>query len=142
MLDVRFNQQLTVDPKGRLTLPLRLKSALFEGARTRTLVFIVYSDHLRAYTYADFLTKVETPFAALDAFDPEQEIRQRRVLGMVTEVEVDDAGRFIIPAHIREMVAIDREVIAISLGDRLELWDTARFKSWWAAHGAADGARA
>lgn len=137
MLDVRFNQQLTVDPKGRLTLPVRLKHALLEQARTNRLVFIVYGEHLRAYTHADFVAKVEARFHALDDFDPEQETRQRRVLGMVTEVDVDDAGRFIVPGHLREMVGIDRDVIAISLADRIELWDAARFKAWWTATASA-----
>ena len=142
MLDVRFNQQLTVDPKGRLTLPVRLRNALLDQARTNRLVFIVYNEHLRAYTHADFLTAVEARFGALDGFSDEQEATQRRVLGMVNEVDVDDAGRFILPAHVREIVGIERDVIAISLADRLELWDARRFAAWWAAHGTSGGARA
>ena len=85
MLSVRFNQTLTMDPKGRLALPTRLWGRL-DADGVRRLVFIVYKQHLRAYTL-DAFKKVEERFASLDDFDDEQEDRQRRVLGFATEVE-------------------------------------------------------
>lgn len=140
MLDVRFNQPITVDPKGRITLPLRLKNRL-DVDRTRTLVFIVWGDHLRAYTHADFKTRVEQKFLDLDSFDPSQEALQRRVLGWATELEFDDAGRMVVPAHLRQMVGIERDALAISLADRLEIWDVARFQGWWKRNNpTSDGA--
>jgi MraZ protein len=142
MLDVRFNQPITVDPKGRITLPVRLKQRL-DVEHTRTLVFIVWGDHLRAYTHADFRDRVEKKFLDLDSFDPAEEALQRRALGWATELDFDDGGRLVVPAHLRQMVGIERDVLAISLADRLELWDTARFQAWWKANNAPqDGARA
>ena len=141
MLDVRFNQPITVDPKGRITLPLRLKSRL-DVERTRTLVFIVWGDHLRAYTHQDFRERVEKKFLELDSFEPSQEALQRRVLGWATELDFDDAGRMVVPAHLRQMAGIERDVLAISMADRLELWDVARFHAWWNANNpSTDGAR-
>lgn len=137
MLEVRFNQPLTLDPRGRLALPARLKNRL-EAERQRSLVFIVYGGHLRAYTHPDFTARVEAPLLQLDSFDPEQELRQRRILGYATELDIDDAGRVVIPANLREMAGLERDVVAISLADRLELWDAKRFADWWAK---AEGGR-
>lgn len=131
MLEVRFNQSLTLDPRGRLTLPTRLAQRL-AADRHRTLVFIVYGGHLRAYTHPDFTSRVEAPLLQLDSFDPEGERRQRRILGFATELDVDDHGRVVIPANLREMAGLEREVVAISMADRLELWDQKRFAQWWA----------
>lgn len=136
MLDLRFNQPLTVDPKGRIALPLRLQNRL-EVERTRSLVIIVWGQHLRLYTHRDFTERVEARFRDLDSFDPVQESLQRRVLGWATEVEVDAAGRVNLPAHLRQMAGIERDVLAVSLADRLEIWDAARFNAWWAQNGGA-----
>lgn len=136
MLSVRFHQQLTMDPKGRLALPTRLWGRL-DADGVRRLVFIVYGNHLRGYTLAEFL-KVEERFAALDSFDPVEEERQRRVLGFATEVDLDDAGRFVLPAGLREMGGLSRDLVMISIVDRLEIWDAERFKAWF--QGAPAGA--
>lgn len=135
MLAVRFNQTLTMDPKGRLALPTRLWGRL-DADGVRRLVFIVYKQHLRAYTL-DAFKKVEERFASLDDFDDEQEDRQRRVLGFATEVDLDDNGRFVVPPMLRTMGGLTRDVVVVSMLDRLELWDAERFAAWYA--GGAPG---
>lgn len=140
MLSVRFHQQLTMDPKGRLALPTRLWGRL-DADGVRRLVFILYGSHLRGYTLAEF-QKIEDRFGALDAFDPVEEERQRRVLGFATEVDLDDAGRFVLPAGLREMAGLARDLVMISMVDRLEIWDADRFKAWFQSGqgaGAAPG---
>ena len=132
MLDVRFNQPLTVDPRGRVTLPVRLAEAL-RVKRLSSLVFMVVDDHLCAYTPDDFRERVEAPLGNLHALDRWEAEKQRLFLAMNTEVDVDSQGRIVLPAPLREEVGIDREIIAISLLDRLELWDGRRFAAWYAA---------
>ncbi len=57
MLDVHLNTPLTLDPKGRIALPSRVKQAL-EAHGLNGLVCITHRDHLRIYTRADFKTFV------------------------------------------------------------------------------------
>lgn len=132
VFEVRLNQPMLLDAKGRLTLPARLRSGL-ETFRVSSLVFIVHEGHLRAYTPADFSARVEQPLAGLDAFEADAEEKQRLRLGFATEVDVDRQGRLVIPANLRLMAGIDREVVVISLLERLEFWDPVRLQEWYAA---------
>jgi MraZ protein len=141
MLDVRLNTPLTVDPKGRITLPVRLKAQL-DHVGTNVLVFIVQRDHLRAYTKADFAKNVEAPLLAQDSFDPEVERKQRLRLGFAIEVEVDRQARVLLPANLRGLAGIERDAVLISLADRLELWDQARLDAWMNAELARGAASA
>lgn len=131
MLSARFNQSLTMDPKGRLALPGRLWGRL-DADGVRRLIFIAYGQHVRAYTLADF-AKVEARFGELDAFDEAEEDRQRRILGLATEVDLDDAGRFVVPTVLRQLAGLTREVVMLSLADRVEIWDAERFAAWFAS---------
>lgn len=139
MLDVRLNTPLTVDPKGRITLPVRLKAQL-DHVGTNVLVFIVHREHLRAYTKEDFRKNVEAPLLALDSFDPEVERKQRLRLGFAVEVEIDRQGRALLPANLRAFAGIERDAVLMSLADRIEIWDEKRLDAWMKAAAGGEGA--
>lgn len=140
MLEVRFNQPLTLDPRGRITLPARLAEAL-RFKRIPSLVFMVVDEHLCGYTPDDFRERVEAPLGALHALDRWEAEKQRLFLAMNTEVDVDAQGRIVLPQSLRDEVGLERDVIAISLLDRIELWDAKRFAAWYkAARERAGGA--
>ena len=128
MLEVRFNQQLTMDPRGRVTLPARLRNAL-EVHRINSLVFIVHGQRLRGYTPKDFAERVEAPLLADDAFDPYHDEKQLLRLGSACEIDVDRQGRMVVPAELREMAKLGENIVVVSLLDRVEIWNQADFKA-------------
>jgi MraZ protein len=132
MLEVRFSQPQTIDPRGRLSVPTRLKSAL-DFHRITQLVVIVEGDCLRAYTPTDFHTRVEKPLMDNDSFDAWEKEKQLLRLAMVDEMEVDKQGRMTVPEHLRKLVGISRDVMLVSLLDRLEIWDAGAFRAAWEA---------
>lgn len=52
---------------------------------------------------------------------------QRFILGGASEVELDNKGRFIIPAYLRDYAKIADEVVFVGLSRFVEVWDK---KSW------------
>ena len=55
----------------------------------------------------------------------------RYLFGGAVEVEVDAAGRMLLPEYIRERAKLkDNKVVFIGVGDRAELWD----ESIWDAY--------
>jgi MraZ protein len=132
MLDVYFNQQISMDARGRVTAPSRLKSAL-DASRTRSLVFIVHGDRLRGYTPADFKERVEKPLLLDDPFDPYHDEKQLLRLGSATEIDIDSQGRFVVPVELRQMAGLGDRLVMISMLDRIEIWDAARFSVAWEA---------
>ncbi len=132
MLEVRFNQQLSMDARGRVTVPSRLKAAL-DTHRIYSLVFIAHGDRLRGYTPQDFTERVEKPMLGDDPFDPYQDEKQLLRLGSACELDVDRQGRLVLPVELRELVQLGDKITMVSLLDRIEIWSTDGFARTWAA---------
>lgn len=47
----------------------------------------------------------------------------RFVLGSAVDVDVDKVGRILIPADLRELSALTKEVALVGLGEHFELWN-------------------
>lgn len=54
----------------------------------------------------------------------------RYLLGMAVEVEVDQAGRMLIPEHLRNKAKLQSKVVFIGVRDRVEIWDEATWQSY------------
>lgn len=128
MLEVRFNQQLSMDARGRVSLPARLKAAL-DTHRIYSLVFIAHGERLRGYTPQDFTERVEKPLLDNDPFDPYEDEKQLLRLGTACELDVDRQGRLVLPSELREMAKLGTDLTMISLLDRIELWNSADFRA-------------
>ena len=70
----------------------------------------------------------EQQVSQLNDFDEENRIFRRRFLGGITEVELDVAGRMLLPPSLKEYAGLQKDIILIGLGDKIEIWDTAKYK--------------
>ncbi len=52
---------------------------------------------------------------------------RRLFLGSAVDVEIDSADRALVPAELRAWAGLDKEVLLIGMGRRLELWDAQRY---------------
>jgi MraZ protein len=50
------------------------------------------------------------------------------VLGSARPVEVDAAGRFLVPYELRKAAALERDVKLLGQGEHLELWDAPTYE--------------
>ena len=57
---------------------------------------------------------------------------RRFFVGSAVDVEVDSAARLLVPPELRAMAGLDKDVLLLGMGQRLELWDASRY----AAHQA------
>lgn len=48
---------------------------------------------------------------------------QRLVMGAAEDVEMDVSGRILIPADLRKVCTLTKEVVLVGLGDHFELWN-------------------
>jgi MraZ protein len=116
---------LMLDGKGRMTVPARHREAL-AGGTDRQLTFTKSS--------AGCLWLFQRPawedFRRLLLGLPMQADGWRRLfLGSAVDVEIDSADRALVPAELRAWAGLDKEVLLIGMGRRLELWDAQRYAS-------------
>ena len=57
---------------------------------------------------------------------------RRFFLGSAVDVELDSAARVLVPPELRTRAGLDKDVLLLGMGQRLELWDATKY----AAHQA------
>jgi MraZ protein len=52
---------------------------------------------------------------------------RRFFLGSAVDVELDSAARVLVPPELRAMAGLDKDVLLLGMGQRLEVWDAGRY---------------
>ena len=124
-----------LDDKGRLSVPRRLLSGQTSdaGGRTAFVVTAGFEGALFLFTESAFQSAV----AKLDtqAFGGEPKRRvQRLFFSKAQRVELDEKNRLMVPAELKELAGIDREVTIVGLVSRAEIWAKAKWDEFQEAH--------
>jgi MraZ protein len=111
-----------LDPKGRLVLPARIKSQLPEGQAKELVVRKGFEPCLVLYPMVEF-RKVFSKISGLSEFKPENRMLQRSFLSGTVTVELDGNGRFLIPKNMLAHAQVDKDVIIVGMGSKVEIWN-------------------
>ena len=111
-----------MDIKGRVALPKHQRDRL-EKDGIRDLVVTVDPDGCLVIYPAALWGEIEEKIMALRGTSKSVRVLQRLFVGFATDVELDTAGRMLLPTELRERTSIDRKVVLIGQGKKLELWD-------------------
>ena len=113
----------SLDAKGRIALPSRLRAALTE-AGAASLVAARHPDGCLVL-YAPSIWAERR--AALSRLGYASRAFVRLVLGSAVELPLDAAGRIRIPPELRRPAGLEHDAAFVGLGEHLELWDRAAF---------------
>lgn len=115
---------LTIDAKGRLSMPTRYRDALVAQCEGRLTLTRHPDGCLLIYPRPIW----EGKRAQLVLLNASARDLQRLLLGSASDVEFDGAGRIQISAELREDAGIARDVKLLGMGAHFELWDVERKK--------------
>jgi MraZ protein len=116
---------LTLDAKGRLTVPARWREQLVAAVNGQLVVCKHPHGCLSLYP-----VNVWEPFEAqLMALPQEHDAWRRLYIGSATDVEIDSASRVLIPPELRRWADLEREVKFLGMGSSFELWDIQRYEA-------------
>ncbi len=118
--------QSTIDAKGRFHLPGSLKKQLVEG-ENRFIVSRGFEKCLTLYPLKSWQAILDR-ISQLNDFDPKVRQFRRQFLGGATEVELDGAGRLLLPPTLREFALPGKEIVLAAALDRFEIWDASTYK--------------
>lgn len=115
----------TLDEKKRLTLPSKFKSALGKKlVVTRGLDNCLFVFESKEWdTIAKQLRELSFTQSDTRGFS-------RFMFSGATEVDVDSAGRILLPEHLKKFAALKSKVVLAGVSNRVEIWDEKR----WAAY--------
>ena len=114
MQNFRGSFQASIDDKGRLKLPVRLKSQLDEWFGTEVVITSLRPHELRVYPRSVW-EEVERRFLSRPSMDPlVQRLLEHANYGQ--EGEVDGQGRVLVPVLLREVLSMNGEVVVSGRG--------------------------
>lgn len=115
----------TVDDKGRIAVPAKFRVQLGAGAVVSRWLDACLAIHTQA-GWEDLATKV----AALPITDQASRRFQRFVFAGAAEVELDRQGRILLPAFLREAIALGNEAMVVGSRDHAEIWVPATWQTY------------
>ena len=125
MSTFRGEYEATVDAKGRFLLPAGIKKKLPEG----TVTFMLnrgIEKCLTLYTVEEW-ENIEQQVSRLNDFDEETRVFRRKFLGGITEVELDVAGRMLLPPSLKEYAGLKKDILLVGLLNKIEIWDSGKY---------------
>lgn len=112
-----------------MAVPTRIRDALVESCGGRLVVtahtedrcLLVYPEH----EWLNLLPQIE----ALPSFNKASQRVKRILIGYATPLEIDGNGRVLVPPTLRTYANLDKKIMLVGQGKKLELWSE---ESWLA----------
>lgn len=115
----------TLDEKKRISLPKTFRGALGK----RVVVTRGLDNCLFVYSHEEW-KKVAEKLQSLSFVQAETRGFSRFMLSGAAEVDVDAAGRILLPDHQKEYAGLKKKVVFAGVSDRVEVWDTDRWRAY------------
>ncbi|MEX0286431.1 MAG: division/cell wall cluster transcriptional repressor MraZ [Paracoccaceae bacterium] len=119
-----------VDSKGRVSIPASFRRVLeaedpnWKSGEAPELV-IVYGDKRRSFLECYTMNAIEEVDDKIDALprgSMERKALQRMFHGQSFPTTVDETGRLVLPAKLRQKIGLEGEAFFISAGDTFQIW--------------------
>lgn len=117
--------QHTLDAKGRLIVPARFREGLGD-----TFVVTRGLDHCLFAYPKDEWKSVEEKLRTLPLTKADARAFVRFFFSGATECETDKQGRIILPQNLRDYAQMEKDVVAVGVSTRVELWSADRWQQY------------
>jgi MraZ protein len=123
---LRGNSPTKVDEKGRVKIPTLFRSEIEQEHGAEFYITSLYGDCARVYPFP-LWNEIEKKLSQAAMFDPKVKrfLRNTNYYGQI--VSMDNQGRILIPAILRESAQIRDEVTVMGTLKYLEIWNRELF---------------
>ena len=127
MAGLKGQWEYSVDAKGRLALPAKLRRAIRPEANNSLTITRGFEPCLYAYPSYEW-EKVEEQLAGLNSYRRESRSLIRTLLGWADDATLDGQGRIALSKRHIEFAGISDRVLVLGALDRIEIWSPERFE--------------
>lgn len=118
--------EISLDSKGRLSVPAKLRAIFEEETDGQMVLTADLEKNLLIYTVGEW-QKASAKLEKLSSVEPRSRAIKQLYLGHACDVGLDTTGRILIPPMLRKFADLDKQVVLTGMGNKLELWDQARW---------------
>lgn len=119
---------VSLDSKGRIVVPARHRDALMALASGRIVVTADPSECLLLYPLSEW-EPIEKKLSGLSDFNPQTRSIKQLMIGYAQDMEMDGAGRILLPPMLRDFAGLDKNVVLAGQVSRLEIWNEERWNA-------------
>jgi MraZ protein len=121
----------TLDDKKRLVLPKRVREQMGEPS----LLYLTPGPDQSLWLFTqECLEKQADRFDQATPGDGEARVFRRLYFAQTEAVDVDRAGRILLPDRLISLAGLAHEVVLLGVRDHLELWDARRWQGYIEQH--------
>ena len=121
----RGASSINIDAKGRMAMPVRFRDLFNVDSEAASAQLVVTIDTeescLLIYPLAEW-NLIQQKLEQLPSFNPAARRIQRLLIGHATDLELDANGRILLPSLLREYAQLEKKVILLGQGKKIELW--------------------
>jgi len=122
--------EATLDPKGRFLLPAGIKKQLPEGDNTQFVINRGFEKCLTLYPMSSWKPIFES-ISQLNDFDPRVREFRRYFLNGAISLELDSAGRLLLPKNLAEHGSLEKDIVLVSAVNKIEIWDKSKYQQFF-----------
>ena len=124
---------ISIDTKGRLAIPARYREPLLNRCQGQMVCTIdLHHECLLLYPLPEW-EAVEAALLQLSDLHAAERAVKNILLGHARELEMDSAGRLLLPPELRQHANLDKKLMLVGLLNKFQIWDEDR----WQQHTAA-----
>jgi MraZ protein len=116
---------LTLDAKGRMSVPSRYRDALQGQAEGRVTLTKHPDGCLLLFPRSEW----EVFRKEIAEWPAEAKWWKRIFLGNAADIDLDTAGRVLVSPELRQAAGLDKDVMLLGMGNHFELWDAQTYEA-------------
>ncbi len=116
-----------LDAKGRVMLPAGLKRQLGPEQDKFVMNRGIFQRCLVLYPWEEW-EDITRELDKLNRFDRKNDAFIRKFRNGATEVELDKAGRMLIPKRLKDFAGLDKKAVLFASSNKVELWDHDKYE--------------
>lgn len=125
----RGRYQHTLDPKGRVSVPAKYRNALAQFQEPG-LILVPNGEALEVHPIEEW-ARIENRINERSMFDAEIRKIGRLYISRAKEVDIDGAGRILLPPDSRAAGWLEKDVTLVGSGrPYFEIWDRKKFEEY------------
>src|SRR4026207_1616956 len=122
--------EATVDAKGRFLLPSAIRKKLPESSSDQFVINRGFEKCLSLYPVKNWEPIFEG-ISKLNDFDPKVREFRRDFFNGATELELDTAGRLLIPPNLRDHAGLEKDIVLVAAVNKIEIWDKSKYQQFF-----------
>lgn len=135
MIQFLGEYESTIDAKGRFLLPAGFKKQLPEAGVGQFVINRGFEKCLTLYPVQSWQPIFEQ-ISNLNDFDPKVREFRRYFFNGATQVELDTAGRILLPKNLVEHAALQKDIVLVSALNKIEIWGKMKYQQFFDSYTA------